>query len=68
LDVVRALRDRYRRRAILVIGSPQERSDALAAGVLDYLMRPIEPEAFETALQRARGRFQLQWMDSGHRQ
>lgn len=57
LDAVRALRDRYRRRAILVIGSPQERSDALAAGVLDYLMRPIDPEAFETALQRARGRF-----------
>jgi two-component system, LytTR family, response regulator len=57
LDAVRALRDRYRRRAILVIASPQERSDALAAGVLDYLMRPIEPEAFETALLRARGRF-----------
>jgi two-component system, LytTR family, response regulator len=57
LAAVRALRDRYRRRAILVIASPQERSAALAAGVLDYLTRPIEPEAFETALQRARGRF-----------
>jgi len=57
LDAVRALRDRYRRRAILVIASPQERSDALTAGVLDYLMRPIESDAFETALLRARGRF-----------
>jgi len=57
LDVVRALRDRCRRRTILVIASRQERSNALAAGVLDYLMRPIEPEAFDTALQRARGRF-----------
>lgn len=57
LDAVRALRDRYRRRAILVIANPQERPDALAAGVLDYLMRPIEAEAFETALLRARGRF-----------
>jgi two-component system LytT family response regulator len=57
LDAVRALRDRYQRRAILVIAGPQERSDALAAGVLDYLVRPIEPEAFETALLRARGRF-----------
>ena len=57
LEAVRALRDRYRRRAIVIIASPQERSDALAAGVLDYLMRPIEAEAFETALLRARGRF-----------
>ena len=57
LDAVRALRDRHRRRAILVIASPQERPDALAAGVLDYLLRPIEAEAFETSLLRARGRF-----------
>lgn len=57
LEAIRALRDRYRRRAILVIVNPQERTDALAAGVLDYLMRPIEAEAFKTALQRARGRF-----------
>src|SRR5262249_4821649 len=57
LEAVRALRDRYRRRAILVVASPQERSDALAAGALDYLMRPVEPEAFETSLVRARGRF-----------
>jgi two-component system LytT family response regulator len=35
----------------------QERSEALAAGVLDYLMRPIKAEAFETSLLRARGRF-----------
>ena len=57
LEAVRALRDRYRRRAILVIASPQERPDALAAGVLDYLMRPIEAGDFETSLWRARGRF-----------
>ena len=57
LEAVRALRDRYRRRAILVIASPQERTDALAAGVLDYLMRPIEAGDFETSLMRARGRF-----------
>jgi two-component system LytT family response regulator len=57
LEAVRALRDRYRRRAILVIASPQERPDALAAGVLDYLMRPIEAGDFETSLLRARGRF-----------
>ena len=60
LEAVRALRDRYRRRAILVIASPQERPDALAAGVLDYLMRPIEAEDFETSLLRARGRFGAQ--------
>jgi two-component system LytT family response regulator len=57
LEAVRALRDRYRRRAILVIASPQGRTDALAAGVLDYLLRPIEAEHFETSLLRARGRF-----------
>jgi two-component system, LytTR family, response regulator len=57
MEAVRALRDRYRRRTILVIASPQERTDALAAGVLDYLMRPIEAEDFETSLLRARGRF-----------
>jgi len=57
LEAVRALRDRYRRRAILAIANLQERSEALAAGVLDYLMRPIKAEAFETSLLRARGRF-----------
>jgi DNA-binding LytR/AlgR family response regulator len=57
LEAVRALRARYRRRAVLVLAKLQERSDALAAGVLDYLMRPIEVEAFETALLRARVRF-----------
>jgi len=57
LEAVRSLRDRYRRRAILAIASLQERSEALAAGVLDYLMRPIKAEAFETSLLRARGRF-----------
>jgi two-component system LytT family response regulator len=57
LQAVRALRDRYRRRAILVTASPQERLDALAAGVLDYLTRPIEAGDFETSLLRARGRF-----------
>ena len=55
MEAVRALRDRYRRRAILVIASAQERTDALAAGVLDYLMRPIEAGGFETSLMRARG-------------
>jgi len=57
MEAVRALRDRYLRRTILVIASPQERLDALAAGVLDYLMRPIEAGDFETSLMRARGRF-----------
>jgi two-component system LytT family response regulator len=57
LEAVRALRDRYRRRAVLVIASLQERTDVLTAGVLDYLMRPIEADAFETSLLRARGRF-----------
>jgi two-component system, LytTR family, response regulator len=57
LEAVRTLRDRYRRRAILTIASPQERTDALAAGVLDYLIRPIQAEDFATSLLRARGRF-----------
>ena len=57
LEAVRALSDQYRRRAILVIASPQERPDALAAGVLDYLMRPVEAGDFEASLLRARGRF-----------
>jgi len=57
LEAVRALRDRYRRRSILVIASPQERAEALAAGVLDYLMRPIAAGDFETSLLRALGRF-----------
>ena len=59
LDAVHALRDRYRRRAVLVIASLQERSDVLTAGVLDYLVRPIEADAFETSLLRARGRFSV---------
>jgi two-component system LytT family response regulator len=57
VEAIRALRDRFRRRAILVIASPQERADALAAGALDYLARPISAEDFETSLLRARGRF-----------
>ena len=57
LEAVCTLRGRYRRRAVLVIASTQERSDALASGVLDYLVQPVEAEAFETALLRARGRF-----------
>jgi two-component system LytT family response regulator len=57
LEAVRSFRGRYRRRAILVIASPQERPDALAAGVLDYLMRPIEAADFEASLLRARARF-----------
>jgi two-component system, LytTR family, response regulator len=57
LEAVRALRDRYRRRAILAIANLQERSEALAAGVLDYLMPPIKAEAFAMSLLRAQGRF-----------
>jgi two-component system LytT family response regulator len=67
LEAVRALRDRYRRRAILAIANLQERSEALAAGVLDYLMRPIKAEAFETSLLRARGRFGARKLPTGRK-
>jgi two-component system, LytTR family, response regulator len=57
LAAVQALRDRDRRRVILVTTTPREREDALAAGVLDFLMVPVQGAAFELSLLRAYGRF-----------
>jgi two-component system LytT family response regulator len=56
LHVLRSLRDQHRRRAVLITDNAAERTDALSAGALDYLMKPVTAEAFNTVLIRARGR------------
>jgi two-component system, LytTR family, response regulator len=56
---LRALREQHRRRAVLLTHTPQERLEALGAGALDFLMTPIEAEAFHIAMTRARGRFSV---------
>ena len=55
-EVLRALRERDQRRTILVTTSEQDGVTAFAAGAAEYLLKPINPEAFSAAVMRASGR------------
>ena len=53
-DVLRALRRRHQRRTILVTANLQDAPGAFAAGALDYLVKPVNEEAFSASMLRAR--------------
>jgi two-component system LytT family response regulator len=55
-EVLRALRRRQQRRTILVTPNPQDAPGALEAGALDYLVKPVNEEAFSASIVRARTR------------
>jgi two-component system LytT family response regulator len=55
-EVLRALRRRHQRRTILVTPNAQDASGAFAAGALDYLVKPVNEEAFSASILRARAR------------
>lgn len=54
LEVLRALRRREQRRTILVTANARDAPSALAAGALDYLVKPVNEEAFGVSILRAR--------------
>jgi two-component system LytT family response regulator len=56
LEVLRALRRREQRRTILVTANARDAPSALAAGALDYLVKPVNEEAFGVSILRARAR------------
>lgn len=55
-DVLRALRRRHQRRTILLTASAQDAPGAFAAGAIDYLVKPVNEEAFSASILRARAR------------
>lgn len=56
LDVLRALGRRHKRRTILLTQSAQDAPVALAAGALDFLLKPVNEAAFSASILRARAR------------
>jgi two-component system LytT family response regulator len=58
-DVLRALPPWCRRRTILVTTCAEHAVAALAAGVLDYLVKPVSAAAFSASILRARGRLSI---------
>lgn len=56
LEVLRALRRRQQRRTILVTPNAHDAPGAFAAGALDYLVKPVNEEAFSASILRARAR------------
>ena len=54
LDVLRALRRQHKRRTILITTNAQDAPGALAAGAIDYLVKPVNETAFSTSMLRAR--------------
>jgi len=55
-DVLRALRRRHKRRTILVTANARDAPGAFAAGAIDYLVKPVNEEAFSASMLRARAR------------
>lgn len=55
-EVLRALRRRQQRRTILITPNQQDASDALAAGAIDHLVKPVSEAAFSASILRARAR------------
>jgi len=56
LEVLRALRRRQQRRTILVTANAQDAPSAFAAGALDFLVKPVNEQAFSASILRARAR------------
>lgn len=56
LEVLRALRRRHQRRTIFITANPQDAPGAFAAGALDFLVKPVNEQAFCTSILRARAR------------
>ena len=55
-DVLRALRRRQQRRTILVTANAQDARNALAAGALDILFKPVDGHTLSASILRARSR------------
>jgi two-component system LytT family response regulator len=55
-EVLHALRRRHQRRTILITANAQDAPGAFAAGALDYLMKPINEQAFCASILRAQAR------------
>jgi two-component system LytT family response regulator len=55
-DVLRALRRRQQRRTILLTANAQDAPGALAAGAIDFLVKPVNEAAFSASILRARAR------------
>ena len=55
-EVLRSLRRRHQRRTILVTANAQDAPGAFAAGAIDYLVKPVNEEAFSASILRARAR------------
>jgi two-component system LytT family response regulator len=56
LEVLHALRRRHQRRTILITANAQDAPGAFAAGALDYLVKPVNEQAFGVSILRARAR------------
>jgi two-component system LytT family response regulator len=54
MEVLRALGRRHRRRTIFITSNPQDAPGAFAAGALDFLVKPVNEQAFCTSILRAR--------------
>ena len=55
-EVLQALRRRHQRRTILITANAQDAPGAFAAGALDYLVKPVNEQAFCASILRARAR------------
>jgi len=55
-EVLRALRRRQQRRTILLTPNAHDVPGVFAAGALDYLLKPVNEEAFSVSILRARAR------------
>jgi two-component system LytT family response regulator len=53
-EVLRALQRRHQFRTIFMTRNPEDAHGAFAAGALDFLMKPVNEQAFSTSLLRAR--------------
>ena len=56
LEVLRALRRRHQRRTILVTANARDAPEAFAAGARDFLVKPVDEQAFSASILRARAR------------
>lgn len=55
-EVLRALRRVHEQRAVLLIPNGRHASGALAAGAVDFLLKPVTEEAFSASIVRAKAR------------
>ena len=55
-EVLRTLQRLHEQRAVLLIPSGRHAPGALAAGAIDFLLKPVTEEAFSASILRARAR------------